>query len=337
MKSRQKEAEQAEKRQQLLKKIQPPADRNAEAMKTRRYSDSLVQGYVSSLGSIEEMQIALLGWLYIFTFNGDNRRPFRSKAECRAIQATGIVTCKTEGESIFGSGFVISTGDGNSIVLTAGHVIRSSKDNTMSAPCQYEPSGQRPWRVKAKRAPKRAGLDEFSDEYVRKDWGMLLLEGELPQTLSLTQKGKEQIFQLLDSGEAPLKLYSRHFNPPQSRRPQIQISDNCELLRPRGRGDLRGGSPHIVYHTCDAVSGGSGGALALELADGTMEAIGLHNSSAGTSGYESSPDERNDYRPRSDRVSGIGHANPRTIQIYDRRRRRVTRNIVGRISERAPG
>ncbi len=27
-----------------------------------------------------------------------------------------------------------------------------------------------------------------------------------------------------------------------------------------------------------------------------------------------------------------GHANPRTTQIYDRRRRRVTRNIVERIS-----
>ena len=27
-----------------------------------------------------------------------------------------------------------------------------------------------------------------------------------------------------------------------------------------------------------------------------------------------------------------GHANPKTTQIYDRRRRRVTRNIVERIS-----
>ena len=50
MKSRQKVAEQAEKRQQLLKEVRPLADRYAEAMITRKYSDSLVQSYVSSLG-----------------------------------------------------------------------------------------------------------------------------------------------------------------------------------------------------------------------------------------------------------------------------------------------
>jgi len=304
MKSRQEEAEQPEKRRQLLKVIQPLADPYAEAMITRKYSDSYVQGYISSLGSIEEMQIALVGGLEIFTYNGDNRRPARSAAEYRAIQATGIVRCETGGQGGTGSGFVISARDGNSIVLTAGHVIRSSKDNTMRAPCQYEPYGQRPWRVKAKRAPKRAGLEEFSEEYVRKDWGMLLLEGELPQTMSLTQKGKEEIFQLLNSGEARLKLYSRHPNPPPSWRPQIQISDNCQLLRPRGRRDLHR-SLHVLFHTCDAVSGGSGGLLALELDDGTTEAIGLHRSTAGKPGYESSPDERNDNWPRPDRVIGV--------------------------------
>ncbi len=31
-------------------------------------------------------------------------------------------------------------------------------------------------------------------------------------------------------------------------------------------------------------------------------------------------------------IKGAGHAHPRTTQIYDRRRRRVTRNIVERIS-----
>ena len=94
MKSRQEKAERLEKHRQSLKEIQPPADRYAEAMITHKYSDSLVQGYVSSLGSIEEMQIALVGGLNIFTYNGDNRRPARSAAEYRAIRATGIVTCK---------------------------------------------------------------------------------------------------------------------------------------------------------------------------------------------------------------------------------------------------
>ena len=42
--------EEAEKRQELLEEVQPMADRFAEAMVTRKYSDSLVQGYVSSLG-----------------------------------------------------------------------------------------------------------------------------------------------------------------------------------------------------------------------------------------------------------------------------------------------
>ena len=258
--------------------------------------------YADSLGSIREM---LLGRLNIFTYNGDNRHPPRSPAEYRAIQATGIVTCGTGGQGKLGSGFVISTGDGNSIVLTAGHIIRSPEDNTRRAPCQYEPYGQSPWRVKAIRAPKIAGLEKLSDEYVRNDWGMLLLDGELPQTMPLTQKGKEEIFQLLDSGpEARLKLYSRHPNPPQSWRPQIQISDNCELLRPRGRRDLLE-SPHILYHTCDSTSGSSGGLLALELADGTTEAIGLHTSVPRKRGYRPSPDERNDAIPRSDRVSGV--------------------------------
>lgn len=305
MKSRQKGAEQPEKRRQLLKEIQPPADRYAEAMITRKYSDSLVQGYVSSLGSIEEMQIALVGGLDIFTYNGDNRRPARSAAEYRAIRATGIVTCGTVDPIAVGSGFVISARDGNSIVLTAGHVIRSTKDNTMYSPCHYQPYGQRAWRVRAKRAPKRAGLGEFSDENVRKDWGMLLLDGELPQTISLTQKAKEEIFQLLDSEEALLKLYSRHPNPPPSWRPQIQISDYCRLLRPRGRRDLLA-SPHILYHTCDTASSSSGGLLALELADGTTEAIGLHQSTINSkAAYDPFPDGTNGHWPRSDRVSGI--------------------------------
>ena len=241
----------------------------------------------------------------VFTYNGDNRRPPRSAAEYRAIQATGIVTCGTGGERKVGSGFVISTGDGNSIVLTAGHVIRSTMDNTMRRPCQYLPySGQSPWRVKAKKAPKRAGLERFSDEFARKDWGMLLLVGELPQTMPLTQKGKEEIFQLLDSGEARLRLYSRHPNPPQYGRPLIQVSDNCELLRPWGRRDLLE-SPHVLYHTCDAVKGSSGGLLALELADGTTEAIGLHRSTNGMNRYAPSPGEWNDAIPRSDRVSAV--------------------------------
>lgn len=304
MKSRQKGAEQPEKRRQSLKEIQPPADRYAEAMITHKYSDSLVQGYVSSLGSIEEMQIALVGGLEIFTYNGDNRRPARSAAEYRAIRATGIVRCKTVEPNGIGSGFVISVRDGNSIVLTAGHVIRSDKDNIMRSPCHYVPYGQKPWRVRAKLAPKRAGLDKISDEAVRKDWGMLYLDGELPQTMSLTKRGKEEIFQLLDSGEALLKLYSRHPNPPPYGGPQIQISDNCRLLRPRGRRDLFA-SPHILYHTCDAADGSSGGLLALELADGTTEAIGVHLSVLYRPRYKSSPDGTNDHWPRSDRVSGV--------------------------------
>ena len=241
----------------------------------------------------------------IFTYNGDNRHPPQSEAEYKAIQATGIVRCGTGDQSKVGSGFVISTGNGESIVLTAGHVIRSPENNVMRAPCYYEPYDQSPWRVTAKRAPKIAGLDDLSDEFVRNDWGMLKLEGELPQTMPLTQKGKEEIFHLLDSGEARLKLYSRHPNPPQSERPQIQISDNCQLLRPLGRGDLLE-SPHILYHTCDSVSGGSGGLLALELvADGTTEAIGLHGATPRQVGYGPSPDGRNDAIPRPDRVSGV--------------------------------
>ena len=50
LKAQQKVEEEAEKRQELRKEVQPMADRFAEAMVTRKYSDSLVQGYVSSLG-----------------------------------------------------------------------------------------------------------------------------------------------------------------------------------------------------------------------------------------------------------------------------------------------
>lgn len=174
----------------------------------------------------------------------------------------------------------------------------------MRAPCWYEPYNQSPLRVKAKKAPKIAGLRESSDEFVRKDWGMLLLEGELPQTMSFTQRGKEEIFRLLESGGARLKLFSRHPDPPKSSKPLIQISDDCELLRPRGRGDLLEGNPHVLYHTCDAVEGSSGGLLAVEL-DGTTEAIGLHQSTDRRAGYRAGPDERNAAIPRSDRVSGI--------------------------------
>ena len=50
LKAQQQAAEEAEKRQELLEEFQPLADRYAEAMITRKYSDALVQGYVSSLG-----------------------------------------------------------------------------------------------------------------------------------------------------------------------------------------------------------------------------------------------------------------------------------------------
>ncbi len=50
IKAQQKAEEEAQKRQELLEEFQPLADRYAEAMVTRRYSDPLVQGYVSSLG-----------------------------------------------------------------------------------------------------------------------------------------------------------------------------------------------------------------------------------------------------------------------------------------------
>ena len=50
LKAQQKAEEQADKRRELLQEVQPMADRYAEAMVTRQYSDSLVQGYVSSLG-----------------------------------------------------------------------------------------------------------------------------------------------------------------------------------------------------------------------------------------------------------------------------------------------
>ena len=50
LKAQQKSEEEAQQRQELLEKVQPMADRYAEAMLTRKYSDSLVQGYVSTLG-----------------------------------------------------------------------------------------------------------------------------------------------------------------------------------------------------------------------------------------------------------------------------------------------
>ena len=50
LKAQQKAEDKADKRRELLEEIQPMADRYAEAMVTRQYSDSLVQGYVSSLG-----------------------------------------------------------------------------------------------------------------------------------------------------------------------------------------------------------------------------------------------------------------------------------------------
>ena len=50
LKAQQRAQEEADKRRELLEEIQPMADRYAEAMVTRQYSDSLVQGYVSSLG-----------------------------------------------------------------------------------------------------------------------------------------------------------------------------------------------------------------------------------------------------------------------------------------------
>ena len=266
----------------------------------------------NAFDSVEEMQRTLAKQVDVFTYNGDNRRPPRTAAERRAIRTTGIVSCESVGSSTgtgggqrnLGSGFVISTGDGFSIVLTAGHVIRDPIDDRMRV-CHYLPHGRNPARVDANMAPRRTHLDERSDAWIRNDWGMLRVEGELPWTIPLTQRGKDEIFRLLSSRSAYLKLYARHPNPPQPGGPQIQVSDNCELLRPVGRGDLSGGSPHILYHTCDMVSTTSGGLLALELADGTTEAIGINRAAANTAAYEPLPDERNEAIPRSNRAINI--------------------------------
>ncbi len=50
LKSQQKADEAAEQRKELLEEVQPAADRYAAAMVTRKCSDALVQGYISSLG-----------------------------------------------------------------------------------------------------------------------------------------------------------------------------------------------------------------------------------------------------------------------------------------------
>ena len=50
LRAQQKAEEEAEKRRELLEEVQPLADRYAKAMLARKYSDSLLQGYISSLG-----------------------------------------------------------------------------------------------------------------------------------------------------------------------------------------------------------------------------------------------------------------------------------------------
>lgn len=212
-----------------------------------------------------------------FTYDGINRRDPISDAEQRTINATAEIFCtdtKT-GKQRASTGFFLNLGQDNDavIMIASGHSFRNVVDNEYYTGCIYRPYGsERLFPLDNNISGDL--VQENPAVYIKNDWGVSILSASPApsNTIQLSRRSYEELHSLLQSGLGEIKFYGRNMLPDHGET-RIQISDNCSIWEPTPRAIL--GAGHSIYTNCDSTASSSGGALVIELDDGSVEAIGI--------------------------------------------------------------
>jgi len=213
-----------------------------------------------------------------FTYDGVNRRDPGNELEQNTIEATGEIFCTAAktGQLKATTGFLLDLGENSEqpVLITSGHTFRDSSDDEFHSDCRIRPYGSK------QTFPL---LDNFAGnlaqvnpaDFIKNDWGLSILPAEalaVMNTITLSNRSYDEIYRLLQAGLGEIKFYGGNQIPEQGSA-RIQISDNCSIWQPTPRALL--GSGHSIYTNCDSTGSSSGGALVLELYDGSVEAIGI--------------------------------------------------------------
>lgn len=214
-----------------------------------------------------------------FTYDGVHRRDPISELEQRTINATAEIFCtdtKT-GRQRASTGFFLNLGQDNDavIMVASGHSFRNVVDNEYYTGCIFKPYGSEQLFPLDNNVSGDL-VQENPAVYIKNDWGISILSASLgtssTSAIQISRRSYEELHSLLQSGLGEIKFYGRNMLPDQGET-RIQISDNCSIWEPTPRAIL--GAGHSIYTNCDSTGSSSGGALVIELEDGSVEAIGI--------------------------------------------------------------
>lgn len=213
-----------------------------------------------------------------FIYDGINKRDPISEAELNTINATAEIFCtdtKT-GKQRASTGFFLNLGQNNDavIMVASGHSFRNAADNEYYTGCIYRPYGSMQLFPLENNVSGDL-VQENPAVYIKNDWGVSILSApqDTPRSaIQLSNRSYEELHNMLQSGLGEIKFYGRNMLPDQGET-RIQISDNCSIWEPTPRAIL--GEGHSIYTNCDSTASSSGGALVIELDDGSVEAIGI--------------------------------------------------------------
>ncbi len=222
--------------------------------------------------------VAALAYGANFTYDGINRRDPNNDLERNTIDATGEIFCKdtkTGGQRVSTGFFLdIGQGDKNYLLIASGHSFRDTSDNEFYAECSFRPYGSE-LMIALENNVTGALVQSNPAVYIKNDWGVSILasdENITIKTIPLSNRTYQELYSLLQAGLGEIKFYGGNLSPDQGEA-RIQISDNCSIWQPTPRAIL--GAGHSLYTNCDSTGSSSGGALVIELYDGSVEAIGI--------------------------------------------------------------
>ncbi len=213
-----------------------------------------------------------------FTYDGINRRDPVNELERNVIGATGQIFCKdtnTGGQRV-STGFFLDIGQGseNSLLIASGHSFRDASNNEFYNECRFKSYGSEQMIALENNVTGDLVQPNPAD-YIKNDWGLSVLSADTTITskaILLSNRTYQELHSLLQAGLGEIKFYGGNLIPDQGEA-RIQISDNCSIWQPTPRAIL--GAGHSLYTNCDSTGSSSGGALVIELHDGSVEAIGI--------------------------------------------------------------
>ncbi|PCJ42741.1 MAG: hypothetical protein COA71_04350 [SAR86 cluster bacterium] len=213
-----------------------------------------------------------------FTYDGINRRDPLTVLEQNTINATGKIFCNDAktGRQKVSTGFFLDLGQDSEhyLLIASGHSFRDASDNEYHSGCLFRPYGSE--QLFALDNNVTGDLAQTNPAvYIKNDWGVSILAsatGITSNAIPLSNRTYQELHNLLQAGLGEIKFYGGNLIPDQGEA-RIQISDNCSIWQPTARAIL--GSGHSLYTNCDSTGSSSGGALVIELNDGSVEAIGI--------------------------------------------------------------